>query len=442
MNRPPTHPRGFAILLVLWVLVIAGVVIGAVQATAFSEAVSGRGAVSRVRAQWAARAGVEATIARLEYATQNPDVSDAFTIVQDMADVAQGTLADAAYQVSYTDPVNGREILGPADAHAKLNINTMNKTALMTLPYMTEDVADCILDWIDPDDDTNPMGAEIGYYQGLSPNSYMPRNDYIRSIQELELVEGVLQEFVRGEDWNLNGRLDPNEDDGNQSFPNDNADGKLDAEWSGILCALSTDDVLAVSGQARVELATTDSGTLAKAANLDSDQADVIVKYVQENQNATMADFIRQNLSNLRGANGQQINRNVRNLTNDQLASLLDETEIQASTTGPLPGKLNINTCYQDILQYIPNLNPSLADALILERDSQPKGFTSMVDLLNVVGMTRGQLAQLYPILCVRSNVYVVTCRGRDLKTGLEVEIVATIDRSTLPVKITELLTR
>ena len=36
-------------------------------------------------------------------------------------------------------------------------------------------------------------------------------------------------EFVRGEDWNLNGRLDPNEDDGDISYPPDNSDGKLDA---------------------------------------------------------------------------------------------------------------------------------------------------------------------------------------------------------------------
>lgn len=433
-------PRGFAVLLVLWVLVIAGVVIGAVQATAFSEAVSGRAAMSRVRAHWAARAGVEATIARLEYATQNPDLSDAFTIVQDMADVSQGSLTDAAYQVSHTE--RGKEVLGPADAHAKININGMSKNGLMLLPYMTEDVADSILDWIDADDDTNPLGAEIGFYQGLA-NSYTPRNDYMRSIQELELVSGVLQEFVRGEDWNLNGRLDPNEDDGNISAPNDNGDAKLDAEWSDLLTTLSTDDVLSATGQVRVELATADAGSVAKATGLDADQADVIAKYVQENTSATMGDFIRQNLNQLRGANGQPINRNARNMTNDQLAALLDECEIQATTsTGSLPGKLNINTCSAETLEYIPNLDPSLADGIVLERDSQPKGFTSIVDLLNVPGMSRGRLAQLYNVFTVRSNVYVVTCRGRDLKTGLEIEIVATIDRSTLPVKITELLTR
>lgn len=432
--------RGVAILLVLWVLVIAAVVIGAVQSTAFSGAVSGRAALSRVRAHWAARAGVEATIARLEYATANPDLSDAFTVMQDMVDVARGSLQDAAYQVSHT--LQGKEVLGPADAHAKININGMSTQALMTLPYMTEDVADAILDWIDADDDVNPLGAEVGFYQSQA-HSYQPRNDLFRSMQELELVSGVIQEFVRGEDWNLNGRLDPNEDDGNVTLPMDSADGVLNAEWSGILTALSTDDVLSASGQERIELVSADAGSVARATGMDLDQADVIVKYVQANEAATMADFIRQNLSQLRGADGQPINRQARNLTNEQLALLLDECEIEsAATLGPIPGKVNINTCPAEVLEYIPQITPALADAIVLERDSLPKGFTSIVDLLNVPGINRNRLAQLYNVLTVRSNVYVVTCRGRDLKTGFEVEIVATIDRSSLPVRITELKTR
>ncbi len=435
-----SNRRGFAILLVLWVLVIAAVVIGAVQATAFSGAVSGRAAMARVRAHWAARAGVEATIARLEYDTENPDLSDAFTVLLDMTDVAQDTLLDAAYQVSHSE--GGKEVLGPADAHAKININGMSQQALMTLPYMTEDAADSIMDWIDADDDVNPLGAEIGFYQSQS-NSYQPRNDLFRSIQELELVSGVVQEFVRGEDWNLNGRLDPNEDDGNQTMPLDSADGTLDAEWSGILTALSTDDVLSATGQARVELLTADASSVAKATTVDIDQADVMVKYVQANSSATMGDFIRTNLSQLRGADGQPINRQARNLTNEQLALVLDECEIESSTTlGPIPGKVNINTCPAEVLEYIPDINANMADAIVLERDSMPKGFTSIVDLLNVPGMSRNALSRVYNVLTVRSNVYVVTCRGRDLKTGFEVEMVATIDRSSLPVRITELLTR
>jgi len=56
--------------------------------------------------------------------------------------------------------------------------------------------------------------------------------------------------------------------------------------------------------------------------------------------------------------------------------------------------------------------------------------------------MGRRQLANIYELLCVRSSVYVVTSRGRDARTGLEVEMMATLDRSRLPVVLTEVLVR
>ena len=35
-----------------------------------------------------------------------------------------------------------------------------------------------------------------------------------RSVREVLLVNGATPELLYGEDWNLNGRLDPNENDG------------------------------------------------------------------------------------------------------------------------------------------------------------------------------------------------------------------------------------
>jgi len=64
------------------------------------------------------------------------------------------------------------------------------------------------------------------------------------------------------------------------------------------------------------------------------------------------------------------------------------------------------------------------------------------MDMLDVPAVTSEVLAGLYPRLDVRSNVFVVTSRGTDTGTGLEVEIVATIDRSTLPVLIKEIRLR
>lgn len=433
--------RGFATFLVLWVVGLAGVVIIAVQSAALAEAVESRESLARVRAYWAARGGVEATIARLGYATENPDLTDAFTILDDLTDAAEGGFDGALYRISFTE--EGEEVLGPADGHAKINVNRMTREGLLLLPYMTEDVADSILDWIDDDDDSNPLGAEVGFYQSL-PFGYEPRNAPMRTPHELELVAGSYDAYVRGEDWNLNARLDPNEDDGDDSWPPDDADGKLDGGWSGLLTALSVDDVLTPSGEARLDLKTAAASDVQQRTGISREQSDVIVNYVAASANASMRDFIRSNLSALIQAagNNPQTTPGSSPLTNEEMTRLLDECGIGAEEPGPRPGKLNINTCAAETLQYLPGLDPAVADSIVVARDSRPEGFTSVVGLIDAGVVSRAQLARIYDLITVRSNVYVVSSRGRDAATGLEVEIIATLDRSTLPVTISDLVIR
>ena len=67
---------------------------------------------------------------------------------------------------------------------------------------------------------------------------------------------------------------------------------------------------------------------------------------------------------------------------------------------------------------------------------------THLIVRANVPGFTRETLAEIYPYLCVKSNVFVAVSRGRDEATGMEVEIVATLDRSKIPVIIKDLHVR
>ena len=90
--------RGFAVLLVLWVAAISAVLISAALGHAYAQAVSGREAVARVRAYWAARAGVELTIARAEFDAQNPDTANAYALFDEMSASGEGTVAGAAFR--------------------------------------------------------------------------------------------------------------------------------------------------------------------------------------------------------------------------------------------------------------------------------------------------------------------------------------------------------
>jgi DNA uptake protein ComE-like DNA-binding protein len=436
--------RGFATFLVIWVLALAVVFVAAIQQASFRQAGAGREALARVRAAWAARAGVEAILARLEDHTQNPNLTDAFAVVEDMAEVARGELAGAEYLVLHTSDPGSRdpgEVLGPADAHARININAISAEAMMLMPYMTQDVAESIQDWIDEDDDVRPQGAELGQYQG-GPYPYEPRNAPFRSIAELELVAGVEPWYVRYEDWNLNNTLDPAEDDDDASWPEDNADRRLDGNWSGLLTASSAGNMLlGESGEARLVLDEASESDIVKVLGVDNTQARAISSII--GAGLGLPDFIRSDLQALMDAvsppvQGQRRTR-YRALTREQMVLLLAETiETAPDPAAPRPGKLNINTCPESMLDYIPGLPAAVADAIILEREARASGFTSLMDLQDVPGMSRQRLASLYPLLAVRSNVYIVTARGVDARTGIDVEVIATIDRSTLPATITE----
>lgn len=84
-------------------------------------------------------------------------------------------------------------------------------------------IAAAIVDWRDADD---TGFAESQVYSEREP-PYAAANTDLARIEELLFVEGVTQEKFYGDDWNRNGVLDPQEDDGDQSWPPDNADGVM-----------------------------------------------------------------------------------------------------------------------------------------------------------------------------------------------------------------------
>lgn len=442
--------RGFATLMVFLVIIFGAMVVSMVQSASYAQAAAGREALARVRAHWAARAGVESAIARLEAVREDDDDSDAYRMLNEMAAVADGELAGATWTVRTTD--DGNEVSGPADAASRININLATPDQLRSVePFMPDDVIDAIQDWRDADDDALPQGAETGYYGGLTYPAG-PRNGSFRTIAELELVAGVDRDDVRGEDWNLNGLLDPNEDDGDESFPPDNADGRLDRGWSGIFSTMSVENSNGRSGEPKLDITTAEEGEIQQRFKVSAEQAKAIRDYMQSGQAGGIPDFIRSNLSDLarltvqrRGGSRQEIQQAARtqNLSREQLGYLIDEgTTIPAEVLQFVPSRLNVNTANTKTLEYLPEIEPEIADAIIAERSSKPQGFGSVAELLDVPGMTRESLAIVAQLLCTRSNVYVVTCKGIDDRTGLEVEMIATLDASSLPATIREVRVR
>jgi type II secretory pathway component PulK len=167
-----------------------------------------------------------------------------------------------------SDPTAATPLSGLTDEGGKININAMmrldptGKTLyqlLLKLPNMTPDIANAIVDWLDPDDTPRQAsdggtlgGAESDYYLSLSP-PYKCKNGPIDSLEELLLVRGVTPLLLFGNDTNKNGMQDNDDSLG---------DGTFDRGWSAYLTVYSRETNVSSTGTTRFYLNDTNTQTL------------------------------------------------------------------------------------------------------------------------------------------------------------------------------------
>lgn len=464
------------LVIVIWAVSIGAAIVAGIQISSFRQAMLGSDAIARVQARWAARAGVETMIAIMEYHTDNPDPEDALAMIHDLEDNSYGELETGTYDIRHF--FDGRELAGPLDEHSKANINLLSGE-LMNIRDMTPDVVGAITDWRDSNEDAGMLGAEKSHYQNRG-KSYEPRNADFRSFAELELVAGVWPEYTRGEDWNLDGRIDSNEDDGDQTWPDDKSDGILDLGWSGILTALSRSSSRAPSGLPRLNLAIATPEEVIERTGVTAPQASALLAYAKL-PNAKLEQLLMVPLSTLSsggtgssgsggaGAAGAARQMNGSNSGSGSGGSTGGSTgrssgsrsgatggatqagpgDLDSAAKGrvlnectttefkrPGPGKINVNTVSGEVLREVFDLNPKLVDSLLSRRDAKPSGLTSLSAVLDIPGFTPQILSPLAKQLDVQSFVFTISSRGRSKTVGGNSEIVVTVDRSTLPAQI------
>ncbi|MBN9523395.1 general secretion pathway protein GspK [bacterium] len=165
------------------------------------------------------------------------------------------------------------------DETARLNINSLIQLdssgqllydALMLLPNMTSELADAIVDWVDPDDDPREGGAESDHYLGLG-QPYRAKNGPLNSLDELLLVRGMSAQILYGTDRNRNGVAD-----------DDTGGGAFDRGLADFLTVYGREINLDSQGQLRTNLNESDDlpGLYDKlTARLPQDVADFIFAY-------------------------------------------------------------------------------------------------------------------------------------------------------------------
>ncbi len=155
-----------------------------------------------------------------------------------------------------------------ADEQGKLNLNQVGSEQLAAIAGLDAEAAASLLDWLDPDDSRRALGAESAYYQAL-PTPYLAKNQPVDLLQEALLVRGVSPAAYYGEDADMDGILDPSENDGMGTYPADDADGYL---------LLGLRDLLTAHGDGRVNINTAPAEVLLMIPGMSEEAANAIVE--------------------------------------------------------------------------------------------------------------------------------------------------------------------
>jgi type II secretory pathway component PulK len=153
---------------------------------------------------------------------------------------------------------------GVTDECARLNLNMATQEQLLRLfavaipqdmqsPVDLPVLIDSLMDWRSSGGAPRPNGAKDEYYSGLNP-PYRCKQAPFSTVEELLLVRGFSAWILFGEDYNRNGLLDPNEDDGDSSFPPDDGDGALFAGIAPFLTLWSQEMNVSKDGRQKINL--------------------------------------------------------------------------------------------------------------------------------------------------------------------------------------------
>ena len=338
---------------------------------------------------------------------------------------------------------------GITDEASKLNLNYINPTYLTLLPNsnMTQDLADAIADWKNPEAKSSSDGAESSYYEGVQPEPYSCKNAPYQTLEELLLVRDVTPELMWGLDVNRDGVVDDTE----QQAAGANAN--LAAAFSGgvaaqrgiaqFLTVYSSDTNTTFAGKPRVTVNTA-AITAQRAAMtpvLGASRTMEILNRTNPRVRTGPRGATRRILPAPFANLGQFRVRGQ--MTNDEFKKVVD-----LLTTNPSPslkGLVNVNTASEAVLMCLPGIAQSDADALISYRNNQlgnTAAQASTPSQLTTVGWIYDALSPatkadgILNLITARSwqysaDIVAVSSDGRSFK---RVRIV--VDASALPAKI------
>jgi competence ComEA-like helix-hairpin-helix protein len=300
-----------------------------------------------LRALYLAKAGVNLALVALQQ-----DEPDTDGLQDEWALLGTGAQRRQGGQIEY--PLgDGLFRLEVIDASSRLDLNRIDREALLLLPHMDETIADEILAWRGQEDGAGQEGAtsgsagtSAGNYEGL-PRPYRLKEAPFDSVEELLLVHGVTPSLLYG--------------------PPADVQGTMLTPWTDLLSVDTWSPNQSAEGEERIDLNTATADQLASASGgaLNRQQAQAIVQRRGQNGRFTsLADLL-----------------SVPGLGRGVARQLVDRVTLDPGER--LMGRLNVNTASVEALLTIPNVTEEMAEQIVERRETEGD-FQTLGDLMDL----------------------------------------------------------
>lgn len=288
-------------------------------------------------------------------------------------------------------------VWGLIDENSKLNLNNATAAMLINLPGMDDYTAAATFDWQTNSTTPSTDGAKDETYTGL-PTPYLCKSAPYETADELRLVYGMNMDLLYGEDANLNGLLDPNENDGMTLPPDDNQDGVLNPGLLEYVTTWTQESLYTTNGQPRIVVTNTTA----------------LQSFIQTNF-ASLSQYLTPfgigsgggGGTSSRGGGGGSRAQNTTSAPTSVLdfyvrsgmpLNSFEQIEPYLMNASP-KGLININTASEAVLGCIPGIGSNAAPQVLSYRQSNPPQVPTVAWLSSALGGNQTACAQAGPYI-------------------------------------------
>jgi type II secretory pathway component PulK len=350
----------------------------------------------QTRAEACADGAVQQALSVL--ATANPDLvtlNDTWAQLGGTSGVATSstsgtTSSGGTEEFSFPDGSTFREQI--IDADSLINLNNATATQMEQLP-LDQDQVDCFLDWIQAGETPRSDGAKDDFYNAL-PTPYNAKLGPLTTVSELCLIDN----------WTAQTLYQP---------PTDSTVLPLSTDISGNILPLAA-------------LFTVDSGapnvTSTGTALINLSNRPTAANAVTLIRAGVSPGIVARLMSTAPGnppINSWMALLSLPGVNSSQEQILLNNVTFTSATR--LTGTINLNTASLPVLESIPLVTQSIAEAIV---GQQSTTFSGLGSLAAIAGLSRADLATLASTFCVGSDTWIVRAYGQSGGVGSAEEAV------------------